>query len=382
MEAFRSLISGDLPPVGNPIITRGTSSPAPELPGYSATWLDSGTSALGLALFDAKARRPDITQPEVIIPGYCCPDLVAAAIFAGVTPVVVDIAYGDTAFDRESLANALSNKTLALIGMTFLGIRENWTQLLGFLQTCHPDIFIIEDNAQWCPDNNSQDVFSADYVIFSFGRGKPLSLLGGGLLCHKDALNKASLQLIQAASESPLQPIKFHAYNFLLQPNFYWFLNHNPLFTLGKTQYHPLTRIAALDKLRGSLLGSNFLVYCQRDCQLENQYGLLLGELGFNYPALQSNRRRRLLRYPVLCPDNVTRDKLLRALTLEGLGASSLYQRPLIDLPGLPPGIRYMGQNPNAGDFAQRLLTLPLHTGVKSKHLAKISRIFRKICRE
>ena len=74
MEAIRSLIRGDLSPAGNKIsVVRDSQKFDYAVDGYDASWVDSGTSALALALLNARKKAQNIVNPKVIIPGYCCP---------------------------------------------------------------------------------------------------------------------------------------------------------------------------------------------------------------------------------------------------------------------------------------------------------------------
>lgn len=373
MEAFRSLTLGDLPPVGNSISLSTTKIPPPSIPNYDAYWLDTGTSALALALLDAKKHRPDIDKPEVILPAYCCPDLVAAAEHAGVSPVVIDISPSDVAYSPEALTQCIGPNTIAIIAMTFLGIRENWPSLLPFLRSHYPLIKIIEDNAQWFPDLAGDDKFDADYLVFSFGRGKPLSLLGGGALFSKLPL-KITPQTKPSAVIPAARKLQYLAYNHLLNPRAYWFLNHNPIFTLGQTIYHPLAEIRPLDNFSLQLLGNNFTVYQQRSRSLEKSYALALEAAGIKSEYLQigTARQQRLLRFPLLCSNLQQRDTLLRQLNLLGLGASPMYKLPLEKIPQVWNKIQRSSAIPNATNFADRLLTLPIHEGVKEQHVQRI----------
>ena len=64
----------------------------------------------------------------------------------------------------------------------------------------------------------------------------------------------------------------------------------------------------------------------------------------------------------MLAPDRGTRDKVLAALGELGLGASAFYGTALPyvrDCPRLETG-----SVPHAAEFADRLLTLPVHSGV------------------
>ena len=101
----------------------------------------------------------------------------AAAIFAGVKVVVVDIAQADPALDIEALQAAISDNTLAIIAVNFLGIREQLTELKQWLAQ-HPRISLIEDNAQWFPDAEEFSELTGDAV----GRQLFCDLYGAGNL--------------------------------------------------------------------------------------------------------------------------------------------------------------------------------------------------------
>ncbi len=381
MEAFRSLINGHLPPAGEPVVLSYKKGPPflEEIGSFTARFVDSGTSALACALANIKNAKPFIDQPEVIVPGYCCPDLIAAAVFSGFTPVVVDISPNDSGYDIPALERAITPDTRAVIAVNFLGISEKFSQLTDVL-TAHPQVALVADNAQWFPDSNEVVDLEGDYVVFSFGRGKPVSLLGGGML-----LTKRGVSCEESNAEAPLDSnnvvtgLKFRAYNWLLKPQFYQLLSRNPFIRLGETRYHPLERIQTIDNYRLSLLAANIESYRGKPRSAEKFYDQHLKDTN-QLSALYSARRRRLLRYPVLLPSQSERDKLLVQLTDEGLGATAMYQLPLAELSGLSglSGMLKGNKTPNAARFAERLLTLPLHSGVKTRHLDRIARIFEK----
>jgi dTDP-4-amino-4,6-dideoxygalactose transaminase len=370
MEALRTLISGHLPPAGEPVRRNVTTEAVqPSFSGYDAQWVDSGTSALAMALIAASKNRGDVNEPEVIVPGYCCPDLVAAAHYAGVKAVVVDTAENDASYDLQALETCLNERTVAVIAVNFLGIKERLTELT---QRLPPGIALIEDNAQWFPDPSEERELGGDFVIFSFGRGKPVSLLGGGLLLSKPEYRS----LVPApgapkSEQTALTKIKDSAYNWLLRPQLYQLLNRNPLIKLGETRYQPLEGVYKMASCRAQLLPANVHNYRIRARSAETAYNEFLSSHN-KLHALDSARRRRLLRYPLLLGSSRERDKLLERLTRSGLGATAMYQRPLIQIPGLDGMVKLPHPCRNAQRFADRLLTLPVHSGVTLKHLQRI----------
>lgn len=370
METLRALIRGDLAPAGYPISSTISSNRFNFFPeNYHAHWLDSGTSSLAVALMDCKSRRSDVESPQVIIPGYCCPDLVAAAVYAGVEPLVVDIAVDDPSYDLDQLASAINSRVIAVIAINFLGISERLAEIRNILNQYSKPIYLIEDNAQWFPDN-PRTVFESDYVAFSFGRGKPLSLLGGGTLLTKTPLSFA-MPFEKGPDFGFKQKLKITAYNLLLHPHWYAFINRAPLLHLGETRYHPLDKITVAPEAVYKLFVENYQAYQQRSLKPENFYQQYL-RVKQKLQPLESERKQRLLRYPLLLESAGDCSELYRQLSADGLGASRLYQNSLNAIQGVDGKVRCFSNLVNAKSFAARLITLPVHAYVQKSHLQKI----------
>lgn len=390
METLRALMRGVLPPAGNPISTARatTNAVVPEFSGYEAAWVDSGTSALALALLTARQARPELTAPEVIVPAYCCPDLAAAAVYAGVKLVVVDISVCHPGYDLAALQAALSANTLAVIAINFLGLREN----LGAIRTLladFPHAFLIEDNAQWFPSADELNSLTGDLVVFSFGRGKAVSLLGGGLLLSNLPVVRTAITPARASLPANLLlRLKYAAVNFLLWPPAFQLLARNPLLKLGTTRYNPLTQICALDEYRLSLLSNNIAAYRATEAHtqfLATHYQKSLHKAGLSNcltdldKTLATEKPPRLLRYPLLLASATQKDQLLTLLTQQGLGATAMYQQPVLAIAGMDvvPVAKSVPTNAkHAAEFAERFITLPLHSGVTATHCERIAQCF------
>jgi dTDP-4-amino-4,6-dideoxygalactose transaminase len=372
MEAIRSLIRGDLSPAGNKIsLVRNSREFGYTIDGYHANWVDSGTSALALALLDTKKKAPNIVNPKVIIPGYCCPDLVAAAVYAGVKPVVVDICVNDASYDLDALSASLSDENIiAVIAVNFLGIKERLEEIKTLI--AQKPVKIIEDNAQWFPTSKDQHQFIGDYVLFSFGRGKPLSLLGGGSLFSKEPLLVGGV-ILRDETGTQKQLVKTRLYNILLTPQFYYYLNRAPFLRLGETLYHRHERTAALGSFQKNIFNHNLLRYEQRHTDIEQEYEKLFTLVNLqDLSSLATQRRMRLLRFPLLCKSSDQRDDILEVLASQGLGASPLYQRAIVEIPMVRELVEVWGDLPNAKQFARRFLTLPAHQYVNHQHISRI----------
>lgn len=374
------IIYGDLPPVGHNIsLHMCPENPLRDFFEMNQYWVDSGTSALALALLDAKAQFPHVQQPRAIIPGYCCPDLVAACMYAGIEPVAIDIGVNDPAYDCEQLRAYLDDRVVAVIAVNFLGIAERLTELREVIASLGLRTRLIEDNAQWFPTEKKEAIYESDYVVFSFGRGKPLSLLGGGLLLARAPLASHVNQQIKVASTpSSLLPFKIRAYNLLLRPQLYLLLNRNPLLQLGLTKYHALEEIQTMDDFRYSLLAENFNHYTVRSSAVGDVYRLAVASNGLQQmTSLESVRVRRLLRYPVLCATAQRRDDVLARLLASGLGATAMYPAAIDRIAGVDDRVKVPSALDNARDFARRFMTLPIHVGVTVPYQQKISALLR-----
>lgn len=373
METLRALIRGDLSPAGYPISTLSSAIEDNVIAGnYVHHWVDSGTSALAAALTNCKSTFADIQKPQVIIPGYCCPDLVAAAVFAGVEPLAVDIAENDAGYDLPQLESAVKNNpnVIAIIAVNFLGIKENLAKIRELM--VNRNIKLIEDNAQWFPVSEQDQEFFSDYVVFSFGRGKPLSLLGGGLLLSKEPLIDSITESENAGSGS--YQLKIYAYNVLLHPRAYCFLNRAPFLKLGETRFHSLDKIESMSIKARALFDNNRKLYCQRKEGVISQYQQWFSEIQ-RLEGIKTERKGRLLRYPLLLSNQTQRDTIFKQLQSNGLGASLMYQQELIRVEGVAGKVVSFSALTNAKSFAQRLLTLPVHSQVREKHLKKIREI-------
>src|SRR5690606_320674 len=125
--------------------------------------------------------------------------------------------------------SALTSRTVAVVAVNFLGIAERLFDLMELLQGRN-NIVLIEDNAQWYPTGRRPLV--ADYVCLSFGRGKPVSVMGGGALLRRIGIRPASLPF---NPEHPPMPAgksrgrwELALHNMLLNPLLYGLVSWMP----------------------------------------------------------------------------------------------------------------------------------------------------------
>ncbi len=376
-----------LPPAGNPIHLSAAEQPELYLQSffspYRPRYFASGTAALAAAI-TAAVRLKNVEEPEVVLPAYGCPDLVSAAVFAGAKPVLVDLEPDRPWIDLEQLPGKICEHTVAIVATNLFGISERIEELRRIAKQA--GVMLIEDSAQAFPSGKESDIWGGDCVVLSFGRGKPVSLLGGGVVLFHEAgigelLPAGAMQAGHGTGKQVFFRLKVKLYNHLLSPRLYWLPGSLPFLHLGETRYHPLTDIGNLDQVRMERLPANITAYRNNALEIQEQLAQMIEELDSSAAGIidlpktcQVPRKRWLLRYPLLI-DVSLRDRLYQQLQRSGVGPSIMYPAALPGIPGLQTLLPDQGPFHAAEDFAARILTLPTHQQVRLEDIAKIRRI-------
>ena len=158
-------------------------------------FLPSGGASLWLILKALSTIKPQ--KREVIIPAYTCPALASAILRVGLKPVLVDINFQNFGFDNKRLEKTLGQNTLAVVLVHLFGFPANIDDVYKFCK--EKETFLVEDCAQAFGNSvlgspERKLGVQADAGFFSFGRGKPLSILHGGIaaVCSGDIFEVAN----------------------------------------------------------------------------------------------------------------------------------------------------------------------------------------------
>ena len=371
-------IFGRIPPVGDPITIK-TSNEVPVFPGALKTYfLNSGTAALAAGLQIAQ-QHCQAKKPEVVIPAYCCPDLLSAILYNDMKPVLVDFIPDKPYMDLNGIEEALNENTVAVIAVNFLGIPERFREIKQLLQDM--PTLLIEDSCQWFPE--SDEAFAShegDLVVYSFGKGKPVCVLGGGALSVVDAAyqNYAPTGDITpdykktSIAKAMLNRVKYLAYNLVLTPYAYWLLEVMPFIKLGETRFHPLKSITAMPTDKLIFLKHNIESYEQRYRNRDSAWQHVTKNPSKNSVAILHNqcptyKKQQLLRLPLLCDDPYLRNEFYALSENRGFGGSKLYADILPKILDMPCSLIADSAIVNAVDFSKRLLTLPTHSNADEK---------------
>ena len=245
-----------LPPVGNPVHFLVEDHPDTSLntffSPYRQSYFSSGTAALAAAI-TAAMRAKDVKHAEVILPAYGCPDLVSAVIYAGARPVLVDLEPDRPWMDLEQVLAHINACTVAIVAASLFGISERIALLRPIAEQFNA--IIIEDSAQAFPGKEEGNIWQGDLVVLSFGRGKPVNLLGGGAVLLREAAVGDMLPIAdEDSANSKCNHALFHLkvlmFNRMISPRLYWLPQSLPFLNLGETRYYPLADIAAMVQAR------------------------------------------------------------------------------------------------------------------------------------
>lgn len=375
-----------LPPAGQPISLRA-GPPAARSPlacflPWQAQFYASGTAALAAAIGVAVRLRGG-SDPQVILPAYGCPDLVSAVLYAGARPVLVDLEPDRPWMDLERLAAQVGAQTVAIVAVSLFGIRERIAAIRAIAE--RSSALLIEDSAQAFPAASDPVSFwEGDLAVVSFGRGKPVSLLGGGAVLFRDDSYRALLPACPVpAAPSARQRLAFRLkavlYNLMSAPRAYWLPAGLPMLRLGETRFQPLAAVRCMDAARLELLAANVAAFRGRTLHVQAALAGRIAELAgrsgavLDLPAAcRVPAGHALLRYPVLLAPDV-RDRIYKSMKEKGLGASVMYPAALPDIAGLAPYLGTADAVPVARDFAHRILTLPLHGRVRDADIRAIA---------
>jgi len=379
-----------LPPAGDPIDLQPVSSPDNILKeffrDYSHRFYGSGTSALAAALI-AAIKVSGKSNSEVLLPAYTCPALVSAAVFAGAKPVLVDLESNRPWMDLDDLRRKISRQTVAVIAVHLFGIPERLSLIQEISKKART--LLIEDSAQYIPHQSGQ-AWQGDFAILSFGRGKPVSLLGGGAVLTKtpalnDALPRSRRTRKPLASAVTFESKKWF-YNAFLSPRLYWLPAAIPSLHLGETRFVPLPTLSDAGQFLADALPEVLAGYKRHPRPAQDALSAMLTRFDtrgiFDLPkACCGQHIPPLLRYPLLVSDTIVRSRLFEVLDKAGLGVSKMYPAILPKISGLE-NVFSEPFFPNAQYFSDRLLTLPVHSGVTAATVREIARLFDKVLSE
>lgn len=154
-----------------------------QVSGQSVHWCRRGTTAGAWAFKAASLNRPDIKEPEVVLPSTACSTMPAAVLLAGCQIRFADVSLHDALPTVASIKAVLTDNTVAVLFIHMFGNTADLDELHALLKA--RDIWLIEDAAQSFGGHTpSGKVLGAtgEMTLHGFTDNKILESGGGALL--------------------------------------------------------------------------------------------------------------------------------------------------------------------------------------------------------
>jgi dTDP-4-amino-4,6-dideoxygalactose transaminase len=318
---------------------------------------ESGRALLTLVL-QALSKRNGMQQDEVLIPGYTCYSVAASVVRAGLRIGVYDLDPKTLQPDIDSVKRAINNKTIVIVAQHLFGIPSTLNELKCLARDV--GAYTIEDAAQAIGGslNGCQLGKMADFGFFSFGRGKPLPLGCGGVLIGKDPLFLHEIH--------PMKVVR--GYGRLFATAVAQILSHDKLYGimealplgLGETIFNPNFLISSMplvmQRLGTRTLGTLKTLNAYRRT-IAGIYSDLLKD--YENVPVQEGAYPIYTRFPLMAGSKRIPQNLKR------FGVRRMYPKALVDEPAIRRFFAdKMVRTPGASRIAERLITLPTHTGI------------------
>jgi dTDP-4-amino-4,6-dideoxygalactose transaminase len=345
-----------------------------QLDGSSVALCDSGTSALVLAL---RAALPP--GGTVALPSYACVDLAAAVCYAGVRVRLYDVEPGTLSADLDSLARALHRGVDAVLAAHLYGYPAD-IPAIADLARAH-GVPVIEDAAQSAGATLHGRRLGAfgDLAILSFGRGKGFGGGGGGAVIASSSAWEARLLKVTSnvalSSPSGWESIAGVAARWVLgRPELYALPSAMPWLRLGEMVYHPAHEPESISRAAGALV--RYALQSSNDeASSRRRLAIVLAELVEEVPDVATPKPIRgadpgYLRFPVLARDGRE--------PAPSFGIVRGYPRPLFEQAELRPALEpNEPEGIGARELSASLFTLPVHSMVTERDVARIARWLR-----
>jgi len=334
---------------------------------------NSGRSLLYL-LLELLKKKDSGQRDEVVIPGYTCYSVAASIAKAGLKIKVYDLDPATLQPDSNSLRKSTSEKTLAIIFQHLFGIPTSGYEFKKIAQ--ETGVSLIEDAAQALGGRIDSHRLGTigDFGFYSFGRGKPLPVGGGGALIGKnnDILSELELKLSNKGYDSLISTALTQV---MSKPSIYWIPEMLPL-GLGETIFDTGFDTSAMQSVIQNLAGNSMDTL--DDLNAHRRDIAKTYEEAFDdecvIPIIEGGRAV-YTRFPLMAKQGQIPGELKR------LGVRRMYPKAIAD----EETIRlYLADGPvptpGASEIARNLITLPTHMGITETLAREIASKVAAMC--
>ncbi len=312
----------------------------------------NGTAALHAALLAAEVGSDD----EVILPSFTFVGAVNAVMLAGAIPVFADIDKDGYCLRVDSVEEAVTRKTKAIIPTDLYGLPSDMKPMMELAKG--KGITVIEDAAQaHGAQYDGKRVGSiADMTCFSFYAAKNITTGEGGMITTNDDEYAQALRMIRSHGEQ--------------RP--YWTvrLGHN---------YHMTEIAAAIGQAQLKKLPS-FLEKRKKNAELATEKLEMSGKLIL--PREQESRKHAWYVYTVRLRgvNAAKRNKIVDKLWNKNIEAAVYYSTPVHSTPFYrDSNVARRGKLPETEKASRQVFSLPVHPRLGEDDIDYVSETLRKI---
>ena len=347
-------------------------------PDRSVVFVDSGTSALGIAIKTARGER----DLPVAVPAYACPDVGTALQIAGAQGLVYDTDPSTLSPDLQSLERCLNAGCNVIVVVHLFGIPVDFRSVRELADRF--GALIVEDAAQHAGASWEGTRLGGlgDFGVLSFGRGKGLNAMGGGAVLHAAATQAGSEQSINPSTAAPRLRTGAAALALRLSahPQVYGAISRLPSLHVGQTMYRAPHAAGAMNAMSSALLLTALALEVEQIRGRLQNASTWLEQLrdvrGFERIAVHSMASPSFLRLPL-------RLSVPPTAAIGRYGIVRSYPRTLLDYPELT-GVVWGTEPsyPGAEELATRLWTFPTHAGVTLRDQASAVKLLAALKRD
>ncbi len=304
--------------------------------------VSNGTVALDLALKALDLKPGD----EVVSPAFTFIATANSVLYQGLRPVFADVDPKTFNIDPESLAERITPKTRAVVGVHLYGQPFD---LKAIQQICDDkNLMLIEDCAQaHGAEFDGKKVGGFGLGCFSFYPTKNMTTGEGGMITTNNDALANRLRLLRNHGDTGKYNHVMLGYNYRMM---------NLQAAIGLVQLKRLEEFTAR-RIRNAEILNNIKIR------------------GLTKPYKQSNVRHVYHQYVVRVEDDfpASREKLMEYLQSKGIGSAVHYPKPIYEQP-LYKELGYSKERCAVSeDVSSRVLSLPVHPSLRDEDLEYIA---------
>jgi dTDP-4-amino-4,6-dideoxygalactose transaminase len=309
---------------------------------------------------------------------------------AGLKVCPVDVDPETLDFDFSQLGGLPEENLLCIVSSNLFGLVNDVRRIK---EVAHAKgVFFVDDAAQalGASRNGYRSGSCGDVGLFSFGRGKAVTAIEGGLIVTNSeemfqAIRDEARHLpVPSLRRTGWLLLQMMAYTTFLNPYLYWVPDSLPFLKLGATEFAPDFPVTSMVEISKALLPQLIAKVADMNRIRRNNAAVIARALAANpklrTPERSADSQPTFIRFPVIAPDEDTRNRAVGRLRRAGIGATSFYPSAICDIPGIAD---HMSANdfhrPQAESLARRLLTLPTHPFVRRDDLNRMIAILHSV---